>query len=59
MPNFLSQINALASINLNQTELIKAQVENQPDNAGAGTGVEGHLRLLIVFQVPHKDIYPQ
>ena len=36
-------INYLNSINLNQNELIKAQIENQPNNAAAGTGVEGQL----------------
>lgn len=36
-------INFLNSINLNQNELIKARVENQPNNAAAGTGVEGQL----------------
>jgi hypothetical protein len=36
-------INFLNSINLNQNELIKAQVENQPNDAAAGTGVEGQL----------------
>ncbi len=36
-------INYLNSINLNQNELIKAQIENQPNNASAGTGVEGQL----------------
>jgi hypothetical protein len=51
MPNFLSQINALASINLNQTELIKAQVENQPNNAGAGTGVEGQVYFDTTLDV--------
>jgi hypothetical protein len=41
--NFLSQISALAGINLNQKELVKAQIENQPNDAGAGTGVEGQI----------------
>ena len=36
-------INYLNSINLNQNELIKAQIENQPNDAAAGTGVEGQL----------------
>lgn len=36
-------INYLNSINLNQNELVKAQIENQPNNASAGTGVEGQL----------------
>ena len=36
-------INYLNSINLNQNELIKAQIENQPNDASAGTGVEGQL----------------
>ena len=36
-------INFLNSINLNQNELIKARIENQPNNASAGTGVEGQL----------------
>lgn len=36
-------INFLNSVNLNQNELIKARVENQPNNAAAGTGVEGQL----------------
>ena len=33
----------LNSINLNQNELIKGRIENQPNNAGAGTGVSGQL----------------
>jgi hypothetical protein len=36
-------INYLNSINLNQNELIKARIENQPNNTAAGTGVEGQL----------------
>jgi hypothetical protein len=36
-------INFLNSVNLNQNELIKARVENQPNNTAAGTGVEGQL----------------
>ncbi len=36
-------INYLNSIDLNQNELIKARIENQPNNASAGTGVEGQL----------------
>ncbi len=36
-------INYLSSINLNQNELIKGRIENQPNNAAAGTGVEGQL----------------
>ena len=36
-------INFLNSINLNQNELIKARIENQPNNTAAGTGVEGQL----------------
>jgi len=36
-------INYLNSINLNQNELTKARVENQPNNTAAGTGVEGQL----------------
>jgi hypothetical protein len=36
-------INFLSSINLNQNQLIKAAIENQPNNAAAGTGVEGQL----------------
>ena len=36
-------INFLNSINLNQNELIKARVENQPNNTAAGTGVEGQI----------------
>jgi hypothetical protein len=36
-------IKYLNSIDLNQNELIKARVENQPDNITAGTGVEGQL----------------
>lgn len=36
-------INFLNSVNLNQNELIKARIENQPNNAAAGTGVEGQL----------------
>jgi hypothetical protein len=36
-------ISFLNSINLNQNELIKARIENQPNNTAAGTGVEGQL----------------
>jgi hypothetical protein len=36
-------ISFLNSINLTQNELIKARIENQPDNIAAGTGVEGQL----------------
>jgi hypothetical protein len=36
-------INFLSSINLNQNQLIKAAVENQPGNTFAGTGVEGQI----------------
>jgi hypothetical protein len=36
-------INFLNSVNLNQNELIKARIENQPNNAAAGAGVEGQL----------------
>lgn len=36
-------INYLNSINLNQNELVKAQIENQASDAFAGTGVEGQL----------------
>lgn len=36
-------INYLNSIDLNQNELIKGRIENQPNNAAAGTGVEGQL----------------
>lgn len=36
-------INYLNSINLNQNELVKAQIENQASDALAGTGVEGQL----------------
>lgn len=36
-------INFLSSITLNQNELIKARIENQVNNAAAGTGVEGQL----------------
>ena len=36
-------IKYLNSIDLNQNELIKARVENQPDNITAGTGVEGQI----------------
>ena len=36
-------INYLASIDLNQNELRHAAIENQPNDAAAGTGVEGQL----------------
>ena len=36
-------INFLNSVSLNQNELIKARVENQPNNTAAGAGVEGQL----------------
>ena len=49
--NFLSQINALATLNLNQTQLFKAQIENQVDNTGAGTGVEGQLYFDTTLDV--------
>jgi len=49
--NFLSQISALAGINLNQKELAKAQIENQPNDAGAGTGVEGQIYFDTTLDV--------
>ena len=49
--NFLSQINALATLNLNQTQLFKAQIENQINNTGAGTGVEGQLYFDTTLDV--------
>ena len=49
--NFLSQINALASVNLNQTQLFKAQIENQANNTGAGTGVEGQIYFDTTLDV--------
>ena len=49
--NFLSQINALATLNLNQTQLFKAQIENQVDNTGAGTGVEGQIYFDTTLDV--------
>lgn len=36
-------IQFLNSVNLSQNELIKARIENQPNNTAAGTGVEGQL----------------
>jgi hypothetical protein len=36
-------IQFLNSVNLNQNELIKARIENQPNNGAAGAGVEGQL----------------
>lgn len=36
-------INFLNGINLNQNELIKGRIENQPNNTAAGTGVEGQI----------------
>lgn len=36
-------LNFLNGINLNQNELIKGRIENQPNNTAAGTGVEGQL----------------
>jgi hypothetical protein len=36
-------ISFLNSVNLTQNELIKARIENQPDNIAAGTGVEGQI----------------
>ena len=36
-------ISFLNSVNLTQNELIKARIENQPDNITAGTGVEGQI----------------
>lgn len=36
-------INFLNSVDLNQNQLIKAAIESQPNNAAAGTGVEGQL----------------
>ena len=49
--NFLSQINALATLNLNQTQLFKAQIENQINNTGAGTGVEGQIYFDTTLDV--------
>lgn len=36
-------IQFLNSVNLSQNELIKARIENQPNDTAAGTGVEGQL----------------
>ena len=36
-------INFLNSVDLNKNQLIKAAIESQPNNAAAGTGVEGQL----------------
>jgi hypothetical protein len=36
-------INFLSSINLNQNQLIKATIENQPGDIAAGAGVEGQI----------------
>jgi len=36
-------INYLSSVDFNQNELIKARIENQPNDASVGTGVEGQL----------------
>ena len=36
-------INFLNSVDLNQNQLIKAAIESQPNNAAAGTGVDGQL----------------
>lgn len=44
-------LNFLNSINLNQNELIKGRIENQPNNAGAGTGVEGQLYFDTTLDV--------
>lgn len=51
MANFLSEINALAAINLNKTELKNATIENQPNDAGAGTGVEGQVYFDTTLDV--------
>ena len=36
-------INFLNSVDLNQNQLIKAAIESQPNDAAAGTGVDGQL----------------
>ena len=36
-------INLLNSVDLNQNQLIKAAIESQPNDAAAGTGVDGQL----------------
>jgi len=36
-------INFLNSVDLNQNQLIKAAIESQPNDATAGTGVDGQL----------------
>jgi hypothetical protein len=36
-------INYLASLDLNQNELVHAAIENQPNDTSAGTGVDGQL----------------
>ena len=36
-------INYLSSVDFNQNELIKARIENQPNDTSVGTGVEGQL----------------
>lgn len=44
-------INYLASIDLNQNELIHGVIENQPNNAAAGTGTEGQLYFDTTLDV--------
>lgn len=44
-------INFLSSINLNRNELIKARIENQPDNTFAGTGLDGQLYFDTTLDV--------
>lgn len=44
-------INYLSGINLNQTELFNAAIENQPNNTFAGTGVAGQLYFDTTLNV--------
>ena len=44
-------IQFLNSVNLNQNQLVKAAIENQVNNAAAGTGVEGQLYMDTTLHV--------
>ena len=43
-------INFLNSVDLNQNQLIKAAIESQPNDAAAGTGVDGQVYYDTTFR---------
>ena len=53
-------INFLNSVDLNKNQLIKAAIESQPNDAAAGTGVEGQLYFNTTNQTikVYREILP-